>query len=239
MLGFTIANRRSGLLFLCLCLAIGYSFPNSAKAEPKMRLSEEMFDFGYMPEGPHVYHRYWLYNDGKDTLKITDVQSSCGCTAVPLPTDRVKPGDSVPLDLAFNTRYQNGKVQKSVSITSNDKSFPEKKIHFMSIVGATEGTVTISPRTAYLDTLGKDSQSFVIANTSNAVYKISVVSVPPGFLSLELASLDLPPKGRIAATLKPGPKTPIGVYTGSFTLRFEGSQPHAVTVPIYGMGYYR
>jgi len=239
MLGFIIARGRSGFLFSCLCLAMGCSSPTTAKADPKMRLSEEVFDFGYTPEGPRVYHRYWLYNDGKDTLKIIDVQPSCGCTAVPLPTDLVKPGDSVPLDLAFNTRYQDGKVQKSVSITSSDKSLPEKKIHFMSIVGAAEGAVTISPRTAYLDTLGKDSQSFVIANTSNATYKISVASAPPGFLSLELSSVDLPPKGRITAILKPGPKTPIGVYTGSFTLRFEGLQPHAATVPVYGMGYYR
>ncbi|MFH0903437.1 MAG: DUF1573 domain-containing protein [Pseudomonadota bacterium] len=225
--------------FLTACLAMAYVFPVLAVAQPKIRMSEEMFDFGYLPDGPHVYHRYWLHNDGSDTLRILAVQPSCGCTTLPLPTKQVRPADSVPLDLAFNTRYQNGKVQKSVLIVSNDKAMPEMRIQFVSMVGEREGVARISPRAAYLDTLGKESQVFQITNTGDTLYKITVTSPPPDFMSLELTGYEIPAKGKVTAVLKPGPKTPIGVYTGSFTLRFDGPQPHSVTAPIYGMGYYR
>ncbi|MEW5700856.1 MAG: DUF1573 domain-containing protein [Candidatus Zixiibacteriota bacterium] len=214
------------------------SLSSDAIADPKIRLSEEMFDFGFLPEGPHVYHRYWLCNDGTDTLKVTDVQPGCGCTTVPLPKKTVSPGDSVPLDLAFNTRHQDGKVQKSVLLVSNDKAMPEKRLLFVSMVGAAEGLVRVAPRAAYLDTLGKESQSFVITNTSSTPYKIMVTSPPPEFMSLVLSSMDLPAGGKISGTLAAGAKTPIGVYTGSFTLKFDGEQSHSVTVPIYGMGFY-
>ena len=129
------------LRIIMLALVLSVNSTNSATAQPKIRFSEEVFDFGYTPEGLKAQHRYWLANDGDEILLIKRVRPTCGCTTVPLPTDRVNPGDSVPLDLVFDTQKFKGKVHKSVRIDSNEKihtdsaTTNQRKIYFTAYVG--------------------------------------------------------------------------------------------------------
>ncbi|HEQ99858.1 MAG TPA: hypothetical protein ENO22_11025 [candidate division Zixibacteria bacterium] len=39
----------------------------------KMQLSDDFFDFGYMPLGSRVNHIFWLKNVGSDTLEIIKI----------------------------------------------------------------------------------------------------------------------------------------------------------------------
>ena len=43
---------------------------------PKARLeiTQNSFDFGYVPQGSSISHVFWLKNVGGDTLRITDVR---------------------------------------------------------------------------------------------------------------------------------------------------------------------
>ena len=90
-----------------------------------------------------------------------------------------------------------------------------------------------------LDTIGKYEQTLTVANHDKATYKLSVTSPPPEFMEVEIASAEVPAEGVAEVVLKAGDDTPIGVYSGSLTLHFEGPRTFSVTVPIYGMGYRR
>lgn len=50
------------------------STPVAANA-PRVAVSEETFDFGYVPQGATISHVFWLKNTGGDTLRINDVRT--------------------------------------------------------------------------------------------------------------------------------------------------------------------
>lgn len=233
--------RQIALTLIVIHLIAGLS----VAGEPKIRLPEVTFDFGYTPSGLKAYHRYWLVNDGDDTLKIQRVKPGCGCTTVPLPSNVISPGDSVPLDLEFDTQKFKGKVHKSVAIYSNEMVRVDtattnvRKIYFTGMIEDSYGPVKVTPPTAYLDTLGKTEQVITIANSSADPLTLSVTSPPPDYLLLQIPNAEVPAAGKAQLVLKPGPQTPIGAYNGSLTLRLEGKETFSLTIPIYGMGYFQ
>jgi hypothetical protein len=64
------------LLFYILIIIFLSFFPISASAEPKLRFSEEEFDFGFVKEGEVLQHEFTIYNDGNESLEIINVASS-------------------------------------------------------------------------------------------------------------------------------------------------------------------
>jgi hypothetical protein len=232
-----VVGQSVASAMLLVAVTLGIVAAPTVSAQPKIRLAEETFDFGFTPEGLPVSHRYWLYSAGTDSLVIKKVRPMCGCTTVPLPKKLLLPGDSVPLDVTFDPKRFSGRVEKSVAITSNDTSAAELRIRFMATVGKELGQVLIEPRMIYLDTLGKDSQAIVLQNVSDAPYRLTMISMPPPFLSIDPAAAEIPPGGQVTLVLKTGKDTPLGQYNGSVTFRCDGPQPHMLTVPIMGTGY--
>ncbi|HWO57410.1 MAG TPA: DUF1573 domain-containing protein [bacterium] len=225
---------RSKLLLSCVLMLV---FAVAASAQPKLKIAEENFDFGYTPEGLPVMHKYWAHNVGTDTLKIIRVRPSCGCTSVPLTKNRLAPGDSVSLALKFDTRRFKGKLSKTATVETNDTLTTANKLKFTAEVGMFEGIMIANPAMVYLDTLGKSEQVVMIKNTSVAPYKISIASPLEDFMHFELSTTELEGKGEAAILIRATPQTPIGEYNASVTLHFEGPQPQNLTIPVYGVGY--
>lgn len=228
--------RKSLSIMLFLVLATATT-TELVFAAPKLKIDSTHFDFGYTPEGLPVVHKYRAYNVGTDTLRISRVRPSCGCTSVPVAKKILPPGDSTDLELRFDTKRFKGQISKSAAVESNDSSQVDLQLHFTARVGLWEGVIVTNHSQIYLDTLGKTEQTITLKNTSVAPYKISVASPVADFMVMELSSMDIPAKGEVALTFRTTPKTPIGEYNTSVTLHFDGPQPQNVSIPIYGVGY--
>lgn len=87
---------RKRLLIGCLLL-VGLGIV--AMATPRISVSPMEYDFGSIGQGYMVKHTFMLENTGSDVLEIVRVRASCGCTTTDLPTDRLAPGESVPLEV--------------------------------------------------------------------------------------------------------------------------------------------
>jgi len=74
--------------------------------------------------GSTVTHTFLLRNLGDQTLKITGVRTSCGCTTATLVKTDLPPGDSVGLEATVNTVGFTGTVDRTVTIQSNDPLNP-------------------------------------------------------------------------------------------------------------------
>jgi len=109
--------RRSLLIILFYA---SFVFPQLQG--PKIFLPADTYDFGTVKQGEIVKHIFPLVNKGDDTLKITGVYPSCGCTAFDLPKKELLPGETVLLTTIFNSSGKSGSQSKVVSISSNDKS---------------------------------------------------------------------------------------------------------------------
>ncbi len=107
-------NRLVVKVFALFCLAaLGYG-------QPKLSLDKTEVDLGIIYSGDHKSGAVTLRNIGNETLNITGVYPSCGCTAVKYPKSFLKPGESDELMIDFNSTGYVAKAEKHISITTND-----------------------------------------------------------------------------------------------------------------------
>jgi Protein of unknown function (DUF1573) len=82
-------------------------------------LKESEFNFGKIPQGKPVTHIFEITNTGKDSLKIVNVQASCGCTTPEWERDKpLAPGASAKITVGYNAAAE-GPFTKPVTITYN------------------------------------------------------------------------------------------------------------------------
>jgi Protein of unknown function (DUF1573) len=82
-------------------------------------LKEAEFDFGKIPQGKPVTHVFEITNAGKDSLKIINVQASCGCTTPEWNNNKaIAPGKSTNITVGYNAAAE-GPFTKPVTITYN------------------------------------------------------------------------------------------------------------------------
>jgi len=89
------------------------------KAPDVLGMNEVEFDFGKIPQGKPVTHIFEVVNNGKDSLKISNVQASCGCTTPEWERDQVQaPGKKTKITVGYNAASE-GQFTKSITITYN------------------------------------------------------------------------------------------------------------------------
>lgn len=87
--------------------------------EDVLVLKELEFDFGKIPQGKPVTHVFEVINNGKDSLKIGNVQASCGCTTPEWERDKVQaPGQKTVITVGYNAAAE-GPFAKFITVTYN------------------------------------------------------------------------------------------------------------------------
>ena len=80
---------------------------------------EDTHNFGDIEKGKPVSHEFTFKNTTKQTVLITNVKASCGCTATNYTKTPVKPGESATVTATFNAASP-GSFTKNVTVTTND-----------------------------------------------------------------------------------------------------------------------
>ena len=82
-------------------------------------LKEKEFNFGKIPQGKPVVHIFEVENKSKDSLKIVNVQASCGCTTPDWEKDKVvAPGSGTKITVGYNAAAE-GPFTKFITVTYN------------------------------------------------------------------------------------------------------------------------
>lgn len=97
----------------------------SVYAPPIIKSDTPRANMGDVKTDSEVTHTFYLYNVGGSRLVIDRVEPSCGCTVANLSTDSVLPGDFAKLRVTLDTSIKLGKVQKKISVYSNDPQQPK------------------------------------------------------------------------------------------------------------------
>ena len=89
------------------------------QVEDVLVLKELEFDFGKIPQGKPVTHVFEVINNGKDSLKIGNVQASCGCTTPEWERDKVQaPGQKTVITVGYNAAAE-GPFAKFITVVYN------------------------------------------------------------------------------------------------------------------------
>jgi hypothetical protein len=126
------------LRILVLVLPLSCLFVVGASSAPTISVDGATYAATVQP-GEEVVHVFKLMNTGNETLSISNVLASCGCTATSLEKTMLSPGESVGLETKVNTTGFQGTVDKRVTVQSNDPVTPDLFLHLMlAIAGAAQ-----------------------------------------------------------------------------------------------------
>lgn len=79
-------------------------------------ITPQEMDLGEVESGRVIKGVIQFVNSGKDTVTISQVRTSCGCTAAEVQQKNYAPGDTAAINFQVNTRGFKGKVHKSITI---------------------------------------------------------------------------------------------------------------------------
>lgn len=85
----------------------------------ELAIKEMEFNFGKIPQGKPVTHVFEVVNNGTDSLKIINIQASCGCTTPDWDRNKVQaPNEKTAITVGYNAASE-GSFNKSITITYN------------------------------------------------------------------------------------------------------------------------
>lgn len=98
----------------------------STVSNAEITFAEKSYDFGKINQGDVVTHVFKFENTGKEPLILSDVRTTCGCTAPKWPKEPIMPGKKAEIKVVFNSSGKSGSQNKVVTIVSNAKNSPER-----------------------------------------------------------------------------------------------------------------
>jgi len=82
------------------------------------------WDFGKVKQGQTLKHDFLLKNETKGILKITGINTSCGCTATHAEKKSLNPDESTTIKVTFNPKKYLGEVKQFVYVNTDNNDIP-------------------------------------------------------------------------------------------------------------------
>jgi len=82
------------------------------------------WDFGQVKEGQVLKHAFILKNESAKTLKIKDVNSSCGCTVSEAKKMVLAPQESTTIEVKFDSKGYSGITKQYIYVHTDDLDNP-------------------------------------------------------------------------------------------------------------------
>ncbi len=86
---------------------------------PVITFEELAFEHADITQGDVIEHDYFFENTGTEPLIISNVLTTCGCTATKWPREPLAPGAKNSIKVKFNSAGKMGKQTKIITIVSN------------------------------------------------------------------------------------------------------------------------
>jgi hypothetical protein len=189
----------AGTLAACAPAAVGPLVHGAPRAVPLAAAH----DFGEVPPGARVEHRFEIVNRGDRVLEIRPAESSCGCRASLAAADSVAPGESGGVTLTLEADRDPGPKVAWVRIETNDPLDPELRL---VLRGRVAGDVRVEPERVFLGRVrpNQSGSATVEVRLESPAVGISSVRSSSDRLRVKAERLAAPERGvRLRVTLPP------------------------------------
>lgn len=202
---------------------------------PKIYFAEPFFDFGRVQSGQVVTHDFIYTNTGNEALKISDVRSSCGCTAVTNWDRRIEPGQTGTIHVLFNTGGMAGQENKNLWVVNNDPTQPAALLEFTAMVWKWIDAIPAQATFAFGPNDLQTNETRVIRLVSNLEEPVTIS--PPvcksRFFKAELTTVKPGKEFDLRITVVP-PLVP-GSLVAPITMKTSSPQMPEVSVTAYAL----
>ena len=172
-----------------------------------------------------------LKNIGTDTLIISGVSTSCGCTAALVSNDHIAPKESGTVSIRFDAKRFSGPVVKAVSWNTNDSTHKHVNINFTANVIK---SLECDPEYFFFSTTidSTEVKTVTIQNSSSRTIHIHSVTPSSNFISVTLSDTELEPneEATLTGTIHP---TEAGTVRGSIEIATDFSLYPKVSVGFF------
>ncbi len=86
---------------------------------PQITFEVSSHDFGDIAQGEKVNYVFKFENTGIEPLILSNVLTTCGCTATSWPRQPIVPGEGGEISVSFNSAGKMGKQNKVITVVSN------------------------------------------------------------------------------------------------------------------------
>jgi len=173
-----------------------------ARSGAKLRFKTLTHDFGAVDDTDELHYEFEFTNEGAETLEITEVKASCGCTTTELTKMVYESGEEGAIDLIFHPKGY-GPQTKTITVKSNSAGSERIVVYVKSTVTP---FVRFEPRSVRFDAVpsseGREEEVTVTCRDTQAVFG-SPQCTNPNFE----VEWTLPPDngtGKFLVRLKPG-----------------------------------
>jgi hypothetical protein len=188
-------------------------------------------DIGELHTTSQVVREVRITNAGTDTLRISDVSGSCGCTGTLLSDNDIPPGGGAVLKITFDPSRFRGKVEKAVSMNTNDPvdSHPRLLLaaNIVPVLDVDTGHLTFS-------TLVDSEMTVEVAmrNASDRTFRITGVSSSSGQLAVRMSRDLVEPNGetQLLCALR---QTEAGILRGTITITTDHPLLPSLDLPFF------
>lgn len=118
----------------------------AAAEAPKLQFDQTIFNFGEATEGDELAGKFSFRNAGNAELKIGTPETSCGCTAVTVKPDTLRPGERGEISFKLDLTNIRGDVRKGIGVPSND---PDQPLVNLTVIGHARPLFEIEPQMVY------------------------------------------------------------------------------------------
>jgi len=203
-------------------------------AQPRIKLEGGVRrNLGTLKEGEQVVRVFVIKNVGTDTLFVTDVSTSCGCTVADQSEFHLAPQDSARVKITFDTNESTGRVKRYIYIESNDPRHDELTITMEATIVP---LVEVEPR--YISfremKLGERSTRTVsIINRMDSPLTFSTISIPDSQLSAQLSTTTAYPAIPVELNVQLTARK-IGKVLGQIILQTDSPQKPEIRISYVG-----
>lgn len=125
----------SRIIFCTICFSLmGALCCTAAIAGGYIKAHKKEIFIGEVKEGPAVEKHVKISNTGDKTFTITNVRTSCACTTCKFPKKTIQPGETIVLDIVYETYKFPGKFDKTIHIETDIPDHTEEVIHLKGYV---------------------------------------------------------------------------------------------------------
>ena len=217
------------------------------KHAPKIFSAHTKFDFKTVDEGPDIIHEFRISNKGTRPLTITNVGTSCGCTAAVLKKLGSKKDEAATLPVeipaggrgtikaTYHTSGRPGHATKIITISSNDPVNPGYQLQLdMTVVRE----VDVQPERVYLygihykqphetgiKVLGKPDMPLSILSVESVNKVVTITSVTP---------YTEDKRSGVSIVVNLPVSQPIGAFTDEILIKTDNAKKPEVRVQVLG-----
>jgi uncharacterized protein (DUF58 family) len=202
-------------------------------AAPVIVVEKPVHEFGSVTQGEKVDHLFLVRNRGDQPLIISQVRSSCGCTAAALSAKTISPGKSGEVKVTFDSTNFAGQVVKTVNLDSNDPRTPSA---LLTLQGKVVELIATNPRTLNLGALKAGSGKEValtLENRGTRPFSITSVTSPQAAIKGTAREGKIPPgrTGEVSVTVTVPREGRF--LSGYLTIQTDNPQKREIVVPVY------